>query len=196
MGGLNQAAIEDNTDRGGPSAIRSLHWDEPRLELPIPWTPGSGRVLAIWPAPIDHDACFAAAGFVDFADSNPGWDAEFRDLLRSLLHFLERTGQARLQTGEYPAERGAFAWLAHWVGPPRATPNLDDALLAAARDDRFPPCVVQFGDPVRASVRSSSGHPLLWVWSAPGGPDREQLLSSVAGDRPVVNTPLDWNALT
>ena len=165
-------AIEGQTDRDEPSAIHSLHWDEPELEVPIAWAPGLGRVLAIWPAPIDQDACFAAAGFRDFADSNPRWDVEFTDLLRSLVHFLERTGRAR------------------------ATPKLFDALVAAARDDQFPPCVVQFGDPVQAIIRTSNGHPLFWVWTSGIGPERAQLLASVAGDRPVVNTRLDWNALT
>lgn len=176
-------------------AIRSLHWDELPPEIFAgAWTSGHGRVLAVWPGPVDHDACFAAAGFSEFADSNERWDAEFIELIRSLVDFLRPIGGPRLHGGEYP-KPGLLTALGRLVGHGRDKPSPLDALVAAARDDRFPPCIVHFGDPVRAVVRTCHGHPLLWVWTAPTGPDREKLIGFVAGDRQVLNTTLDWKLL-
>lgn len=128
--------------------IARVHWAEITEARPS-WSSASGRLYAIWPSPIDHDACFAAAGFSDFGDSDEAWDAEFAEFVEKTLAVLGEIGKAR--------------------GGPRA--SLRDALIAAARDDNFPPCVVSFGEPVVASVRTSDGHPILWIWIATGGLD-------------------------
>jgi len=154
------------------TTIHSLCWDEVNRAVPVGvWAPEHGRVFVVWPAPVDHDACLAEAGFSDFADSTEHWAAEFMDLTRSLVEFL-----------------------AGVVGG-RAPPKLAAGLVAAARADDVPPCVVHLGTPAQAAVRTSNGHPLLWVWTGRAGVEREALLASVARGRPVVHTTLDWKSL-
>jgi hypothetical protein len=168
-----------SSGRAGSSAIRVLHWDELALSaVPELAAHSDGRVLVLVPAPIDHDECFASAGFTDFADTDDDWYAEFSALVWRLFQFLEQAGPARLPLGRSTL----------------ATPV--EAIVAAARDDNFPASVVHFGSPTQASVSASAGHPLLWLWSARDRFDDHELLSSTAGSLELVRTRLDWSALT
>lgn len=157
-----------------------MNWGEVAPPGPA-WAPGHGRLWAVWPSPVDHDACFAAAGFTDFADTDAAWDAEFDGMLARGLAALSDLGDAALVAGEYPTERGQ----------PRV--SLRDALLAAARDDNFPPCVVAFGEPALASMRTSHGHPIVWVWKATGSVGG--LVGRMADGRDVGRCDLDWDRL-
>lgn len=177
-------------------SIHSLHWAEIPVDGAVhTWVPGPGRILVLWPAPIDHDACFAAAGFSDFADSDETWDAEFAGMVGSLVRFLERFGEARLQSGDSAREGGVLAALGRALGARRQELGPANAILVAARDDNIPPCEVHFGVPVRAVLRTSNGHPLLWVWSNASGLVREELLAAIGGHRAMPNTSLDWTML-
>ncbi len=80
--------------------------------------------------------------------------------------------------------------------PASVDPRSVTALVAAARDDNVPPCVVEIGAPVQAVVRTSDGHPLLWVWISPGASLRAELLSAIAGPRELWKITLDWKLLS
>jgi hypothetical protein len=95
------------------------------------------------------------------------------------LQALGRDGNGTLTTGEYPMERG------------RLRESLADALLAAAGDDNFRPCTVAFGEPARSFLRTSDGHPVLWVGLATGEPS----VTAVTGDLEVRVMDLDWGKL-
>jgi hypothetical protein len=138
----------------------------------------------------------ARAGFSDFADTDERWLADLIGMIAALVRFMKRAGDARLVKGDYPREAGLRADLARWRGHPSAIATLENALLAAALDDAFERCVIHFGEPTRAAVGTGGGHPLLWTWVIGEGLDRDELLGSVAGALPLVNTTLDWNVLT
>jgi hypothetical protein len=161
--------------------ISRLNWGEINEARP-PWSWPSGRLYAIWPSPVDHDQCFEAAGFTEFGDSDDSWDRDFSDLIARVLESLAHFGGAVLREGEYPVERGR----------PRA--SCRDALIAAATDDNVPPCVVVFGDPPKASVRTCDGHPILWTWIS-GDNDLDTSLGGLAGGREIVNRTMKWQKL-
>jgi hypothetical protein len=160
--------------------LRHLNWDE-ILDVHPAWRPSAWRLWALWPSPIDHDSCFAEAGFSDFGDSDEAWNTAFAALLEEVLICLNRYGEPRLLEGEQPTERGR----------PRRT--LGDALLAAATDDNFPACFVGFGSRTQALLRTSDGHPVLWVASS--SDVLESLLAVAASYGGARRQTLDWRKL-
>lgn len=152
--------------------IARLHWTD-LPATPTDWTPAGGRLRALWPEPIDYDACFQELGFTACADSDAAWDDDFAALVQRVVAHLAQLGSAAQLHGVLPRN-----------APPAAPV---DALLAAARDDQFPPCVIGLGAPPGACVATSDGHPMLWVWTAAAADD---LLPAVAGSWPVAETPL------
>ena len=153
--------------------ISRLHW----CEMP---SDDRWEQFALWPEPVDHDECFATAGFTAFADSDATWDAEFETLLSSLIESLGSHGSPHLVRGETPEG---------------ATPSVVTSLLCAATDDQFQPCIVSFGSPAQAQLKASDGHPVLWLRLMPGLAF-QPLLQAVAAGRPTKRTVLDWSALS
>jgi hypothetical protein len=89
--------------------IKGLCWDEVE------------GAVALWPTPVDGDACFEAAGFVEFADSNEFWDEEFEELLNRVIAFCARLSGPTIK--RFVGIKGV------------RDPSPRDALLAAAPDD-------------------------------------------------------------
>ena len=145
------------------------------------WCPSAWRVWALWPSPVDHDSCFQSAGFEDFDDTDEAWDSEFGAWVAEVVAALETRGTARLAHGEYPLARG------------RRCESLGEALVAAARDDNFSDCVVTFGAPERASLRTSDGHAILWLADAAG--DIAKVLEIAARYGELRQKQLDWEKL-
>jgi hypothetical protein len=179
------------------SRIRSIRWALlPEGAGAATLGPGL-RTAAVWPAPVDADACFAAAGFTDFEDSDAAWDADFREIARRLLDRLGRLGPAEVREGSkqiFVLERRG------WLRRPRSRKvdlSLLDHLLAvtAGVEDDLPDLVVEFGRPPVAALRAGSGHPIFWLsWPAGAGPplDVEALAADLAGSRPAIRTDIDW----
>ena len=161
--------------------ILRLNWAELNEGRPA-WSSPSGRLYAIWPSPVDHDQCFEAAGFTEFGDSDDSWDRDFSALVAGLIESLAHFGSTVLHEGDYPVERG------------RQRVSCLDALIAAATDDNFPPCVVAFGDPPSASVRTSNGHAILWTWISKDI-DFDTFIGGLAAGREIVNRTMRWETL-
>jgi hypothetical protein len=161
-------------------SFSSIQWARleaaPLPELPAPY-------FCLWPEPVDHDRCFEAAGVRAFADSDVPWDADFQRLTYDLIACLSELGAPRLLRGELPVRS---RWLTRQQG------NLSDALLLATSDDGSLPCVVGFGDPARAALAASDGHPIYWFG---GAVSLDALLHTVARGRECRQTGLDWSAL-
>jgi hypothetical protein len=85
--------------------IARVNWAEITDVRPA-WSSGSGRLCAIWPSPVDHDACFAAAGFSDLGDTDEVWDAEFAELVETTVAVLGGIGKPVLTEGESSSSRG------------------------------------------------------------------------------------------
>lgn len=132
-----------------------------------------GTLFALWPAPVNADACFEAAGFRDFDDAvaTDDWDLDFQELLTNVLGAL--------------AARGATRDAA-----------IRERLEEVFQDDDAAPCEITFGDPPRAVLRASDGHTIFWVWLHHSVAETwKASLPAVAAGRPVVETNLKWSAL-
>lgn len=183
--------------------IRQVHWGTVLPNTAVPRLDRCATVVAIWPAPVDADACFAAAGFHDFDDSDETWDRGWCRVVTEVLRELERTGtpNSRMEaevydTGAASLPRRVLGWFLPGTLPLRRVPlQLVEQVLAVTGDDRFGEVLVEFGEPARSSLLAGSGHPILWVgWiSTDAKPDA--FVECVAGGLPTVRTTLDWQKL-
>jgi hypothetical protein len=182
-----------------PLAIHTIHWDEVSLDAAF-WTASRGRLVAVWGAPFNADACMQAAGFADFGDSDYRWDDEFRSICAALLSILGQSGPPILVSGELPqAYPGPFKRLQRLLGfrsaESHADPTLTDLMIASACSDEIPQCIIDFGNPQLASVRVMDGHEILWIHLMNAAPSIDEILQTIAGPRPTVHTRLDWKHL-
>jgi hypothetical protein len=145
-------------------------------------------LAAVWPAPIDHDACFRAAGFSDFADTGDIWEAEFRKMAGGLVTRLSSLGIPNV-TKPIEARKAGFLGL----GRRASALPLVEQLMLSTRDDQFPPLIVRFGEPPAAVLRTSGGHPIFWVTLTCAR--IPEILVEVAKGRPVIETQLAWETL-
>lgn len=126
-----------------------------------------GHLRALIPLPVNSDACLAAAGLDDFADSDEAWDQDFDRMLELLLSTMD-TAAAQLvvataERSESLAERllRLLPWR-HTPTPP-ATQDAASALSTAARDDQY----LKFASLATRGVtlHTADGHPIVWVWT-------------------------------
>ena len=76
----------------------TLHWClVSHIALPDgSYAPEGCCLVALWPSPVNPDACFEEAGFRDFGDNDLVWDENAGILLQRLLSVLSHWGEARL----------------------------------------------------------------------------------------------------
>jgi hypothetical protein len=148
------------------------------------------RLLAIWPAPVNHDACFTNAGFSLFGDNGEDWDRAAEEVLARLLENLSRFGAARL-AGEPLTDDPP--WYLRVFRAGRELPLQEQALLPM-QCDSLPSFHARFGDS-GAALQTGDGHFLLWVNLPEAGLDASGFVESVSGPWPVVETRLRWSAL-
>ena len=168
-----------------------IHWSRvPPSESRIPVARGQ-YLLAMWPAPVNYDECFKAAGFSNFADNDDEWDARAEDFLTRVLTELLVYGSGVLQSA--PLTKG-LPWYRRpfQVAP---THTLINQILLPMHWDSLPACHVSFGGNM-AALRTGDGHFLLWLTlPAQGQFQLKSFLSKVAGPWPVLETHLNWRAL-
>lgn len=154
--------------------------------------PADVATFAVWPAPVNADECFRAAGFTDFGDADEAWDAEAESLLRRMVEALSAYGEPRLRStilSPRPRWRDRLRSLA-----PQPLP-LTDQLLAPMRWDSLPDAIVEFGS-AAVSVRGGGGHFLLWITLPAAEAERFQdALPGIAGGHPLLRTELAWEHL-
>jgi hypothetical protein len=176
------------TAAGDATVINALHWDEVVI-VDQPWLPArTGRLLTLLPGPADHDVCLREAGFDDFGDTDDLWDAMFSSVVNRVFEYGASHGHARLMSGDVRA----YASRAAGKSP---APAIADAMICAATDDRFPPCQVEFGDPSAVAVRTSQGHPVVWLWERSPSLASDGTVALLAQGLPIRRTRLRWSVL-
>jgi len=149
-------------------------------------------LFALWPAPVNHDACFKDAGFEDFDDADDVWDANAGGLLSRLVDHLSRYGSARLVSEPVvrmqPWYRRVFAESA-----PEAI-DLREQIVAPMWN-KLPDCIVRFGE-AGVALRTGCEHHIFWI----SLPEQESVLferavGQIAGPHPTVRTELKWEHL-
>src|SRR5262245_45668258 len=169
--------------------IKAVCWSDVPVDLTSWWADHAGARIAIWPAPVDGDACFEAAGFTEFADTDERWDRDLRGITERLVGAMSELGSPRIRSADEPvwhprnlAERMAalFRGLEH-------RPTLLDTIACSITNDNFAPCVVDFGEQPVATLCTSDGHSIWWVWlSASAAAQVPELLTRIAAGLPVV----------
>jgi hypothetical protein len=168
----------------------TLHWS-PVTAVTLPdasYAPEGYCLVALWPSPVNPDACFEEAGFRDFGDNDAVWDENAGILLQRLLPELSHWGEARLLSQP-------LMTVAPWYLRPfrQSRPlALVEQVELPMQWDSLPRCHVAFGDR-GVALHAGDGHCLYWLTLPVGALDG--FIRNVAGGWPVVSTALKWEAL-
>ena len=177
-------------EAAGTGAAFTLHWSR------VPNPPGDAlpgvQVHALWPSPVNPDACFKDAGFIDFGDADPAWDEQADALVRRVLDALiGHFGPAQLHHAPIIQP---LPWYRALIRRPKPLP-LWEQLSCPMHDDRHTAADIRFGAS-GARIRGSNGHLLMWIdWPSPAPLSFDAFVHSLAADAPVVQTELDWSLM-
>ncbi len=118
----------------------TLHWS-PLDPAQSGGTLGAGlQLLAIWPSPVNPDACFEAAGWTEFGDQDAAWEANAAAFQTRLLTALEtQFGAPQLLSEPLRAPR---KW---WSRQPAAPLALAEQVSLPMDWDHLPDCLLAFG---------------------------------------------------
>jgi hypothetical protein len=152
--------------------------------------PRDCRLLAIWPAPVNHDVCFKEAGFSLFGDNDAAWDQAAERLLGRVLEILSRYGHPKLVGKQL---RDNPPWYLFPFRAIRELPLLEQALLSMHLDS-LPQFHTRFGEG-GAALRTGSGHFLLWITLPDGGEQAFDIVREAAEPWPICGTALRWAIL-
>ena len=170
--------------------VFQIHWSLISPDDAGELAPPDYRLLAIWPAPVNHDACFEAAGFTLFGDNDEEWDRAAEDLLRQVIAQLSRFGAVKLVS---PPLRDDPPWYLRLFRTGRDLPLLDQALFPM-KGDWLPSFHARFGTD-HTALRTGDGHFLLWITLPEDALDPAEFVRSVAQSWEVLQTRLDWRIL-
>jgi hypothetical protein len=181
------------------NSIHTIYWDAFRWNSQDADWPQGEEVLAIWPAPVNADACFAEAGFTDFDDSDEQWEQEWQEMIGRLLAFLKRYGEPRaVRSPEVFLAQSALRRLASRILG-RKQPPLELSILqqitVVTQDDQFGDVLLCFGQEGKAGLWTGTGHEVLVVKGVESQTGRQELLADLAENRPLVHRKLDWSKL-
>lgn len=164
-----------------------IHWSSvPPEDAESLALPGC-RLLTIWPAPVNHDVCFEAAGFTLFGDNDENWDNAAEDLLRRVIENLFSFGAVKHISKPL---KDNPPWYLRLFRSGRELPLQQQALLPM-RWDSLPSFQARYGED-GAALWTGNGHFLLWISLPKGGPDASEFVKRIAGPWPVIETRLRW----
>jgi hypothetical protein len=167
-----------------------IHWS------PVPSEDAGGlaspdcRLLAIWPAPVNHDVCFEEAGFTLFGDNDEEWDNAAEEVLRRVIENLSRFGAVKHVSKPL---RDNPPWYLRLFQTSRELP-LQQQALWPTHSDSLPTFHARFGDS-GAALWTGNGHFLLWIRLPDVGPDAAEFVRTIAEPWTIVETRLRWAAL-
>jgi len=167
-----------------------IHWALVPSDEAADLAPPGCRLLAIWPAPVNHDVCFEAAGFTLFGDNDEQWGYAAETLLQQVIEQLSRFGA--VQQVNAPIKDEA-AWYLRAFRTGREAPLLKQALWPML-EDSLPPFHARFGAE-GASLRTGAGHFLLWITLPACGVAPCEFVQSVAAPWDIHETRLRWRNL-
>jgi len=153
----------------------------------------SGWLFALWPEPINHDACFKAAGVEQFGDPDPLWDSDLQSLNERVVSTLSGHGDPRVVSGDQPVKA---SFLARLLERERRALDPSEHLALVMHDDQFRPCRVDFGPTPRDAALASDGHAIVWIWLHESVAETwQQVLQELAAYRDVGPKTLKWDCL-
>lgn len=163
----------------------SIHWS------PVPHPAADSRLFALWPAPVNDDACFRAAGFTEFGDADDAWDREAELLLGRVIDELRTRGEPCLRSEPLVKP---LPWYRRLLSRPPPLP-LREQIEWPMHWDNLPDCIVDFGAS-GARLRTGQGHEIYWITlPAADAPSFEPAARRLAAGHPLVRTDLRWSCL-
>jgi hypothetical protein len=163
----------------------TVHWS------PVSIAEEAVILFALWPSPVNLDACFIKAGFTDFGDADESWENNSDGLLTRLLGVLSSYGVPQLMSK--PIERRQ-SWYRRLFTKAEFL-DLRQQIELPLDWDSLPDCIVRFGE-TGVSLRTGSGHHIFWVTlphsEASSFPS---LVGQVAASHPIARTELRWEYL-
>ncbi len=132
-------------------------------------------LFAVVPGPVDHDACFNAAGFNDFDDSDDEWDQDLHTFIDHILKGLETMGNMSIRALDKPKYRRSL--IERLMGKPELIATTTSSLFCVATDDQFNGAIIDFGTPSKCTLHISNGHPIIWLSCK-----EKNLIESTIGD--------------
>lgn len=174
-------------------SVFSLHWSLVPTALAGQHAPPGTALIAVWPAPVNADVCFEAAGFTDFGDADDAWERRADAVLERLLASLAAHGEPRLASAPLRTRPGVARRLLGDVGE---TLPLAEQIRAPMHHDSLPDAVVAFGTS-GVALRAGSGHVLYWITLPEAAVEdfTARVLPRLAGDHPLHETALAWRHL-
>lgn len=173
-------------------SISALYWAViPASEHPG-WVEAANHLWALWPSPMNADACFEAAGFREFAGPLDGWDRDWAEVIERAITVLETAfGAAHMR--ETISGDDTRSMLERITGQPRPLLSIAEQVQLATEDDNVPAAVVEFGQDNTAMLRAGDSHEILWLSVPSTTPPH--LLHRIAGEMPLKPRELRWSAI-
>jgi hypothetical protein len=172
----------------------TLHWSPVRSTDARAQVPAGLSLFALWPAPVNADACFTAAGFTDFGDADADWEREADRVLDRLLEQLATFGTPELRSVPITPRERVISRLFRPVEPLPLRAQVELPM----QWDSLPACVLAFGDR-GVTLRTGHGHHLFWITlpdaGDPDAADAPTVIVQAAGSSPLLRTALDWQYL-
>lgn len=173
------------------SDLFRIHWSVVDANVARALAPSGHQLLAVWPAPVNHDACFAEAGFTEFGDNEPDWHGAAEGVLFRVIQELEAYGEASLVSTPLFT---SVPWYYRRFKTPIQLSLLQQA-VQPMHWDSLPQFHARFGSG-SVALRTGNGHFLFWLTlPAASQAEVEALVSRAALSWPVANTTLDFAGL-
>ena len=177
--------------------IERLHWDAVVVSTDIDPSNRAMGWLAIWPSPIDADACFADAGFSQFTDTDDAWDQQWRSIVADAISDLSTFGTPAIRRRIVPVTKTSL--MERFCGAPRHRDvhlTLIDQVVLASEDDNYPPAIVDFGNSRRITLVACDGHPVLWIrYNGQMAPFDRERNAKAWHDHEFTQFELNWSSL-
>ena len=169
----------------------TVHWAAINDPVARRYADAKHELFALWPAPVNSDACFAEAGFRDFDDADQEWERNADGVLSRLMVELDAYGTPRLLSS--PLHRPQ-SWLRRWFSQPEAL-DLRQQIELPMHWDNLPDCLLEFGES-KVTLRTGKGHQIYWV----GLPKSQaaafpEMAGRIAATHPLIRTDLRWDCL-
>ena len=178
--------------------FKLIYWDTFSKEHDLQGAWQDSTMHAIWPSSVDSDACFAAAGFTEFEDTDSDWDANWATLIERIVSGLSRYGEPVIQNSVSASVRTSW-WDRIWSG--RFTDSKQDLTLVqqmvlTTTENSFETAVVGFGLEANLTLICGDGHPILWLQVKDGTDwSFSALIDAISVDCRQQRLSLDWQQL-
>ena len=178
--------------------FEKIYWDTLSDKHKLQGAPKNSTLHVIWPSTVDSDACFADAGFTEFADSDSDWDANWQTLIERVVSTLSKYGDPIIENPQTAVVQTSLLdrIRAVRIRDPEVELTLIEQLVLATTVKGFGQAVVNFGSEHSLTLVCGDDHPLLWVFVRDASDcSFTTLVDTISVDCQQQRLGLDWQHL-